>query len=160
MLGSVWYNKEVNKQAGLTLIEILIVVAILGILAALLLAGLSSSQKKAHDTHVKSAVNQLRYIAEIAFSNQGNSYENWTQDPLISDDVITLLEEVDIQSGVTAGPPYVTAIRESQSQDFCVSAPLSAENGVYVCVDASGAVSRSTSECPDYAVDGPPLVCP
>ncbi len=149
-----------KKQAGLSLIELLIVIAILGILAALLLTGLSSSQKRARDTHIKSAVNQLRYIAEIAFSNQGNSYENWADDTSISSDVITLLEEVDIQSSDTAGPPYVTVIRQSQVQNFCVSAPLSAENGVYVCVDATGQVSQSTSECPDYAVDGPPLVCP
>jgi len=149
-----------NKEAGLTFIEILIVIGILGILAALVLTGISGQQKKARDVHIKSAMNQLRVTAEIAYDNSGASYKDWTTDATLTSSITTILEEVDRQYNDTAGAPYVTVTRESQTADFCVSAPLRADPGSYTCIDATGELRTTTAECPDHSEFGSQLLCP
>lgn len=59
--------KFFNKK-GFTLIEMLIVIAIIGILSAAVLAGLGPARNKAKDARLISAMNQLRSIAEALYN--------------------------------------------------------------------------------------------
>jgi len=56
----------VNKK-GFTLIEMLVVVAIVGILSAVVLTSLGPARNKAKDTRIISGLNQARAIAETLF---------------------------------------------------------------------------------------------
>lgn len=152
-----------RPSSGITFIEILLVVGILGILITLVLTTVTTSRAKAIDNRIRSNVSQMRILSEIAFDSLGGEYVNWSQEPDIQTELTRLLEKIDEDYGDPAGPPYVTVIRESQSQDFCVSAPLTTSDGSFYCIDATGKFKTTTSACPDYGDDvseDPPLRCP
>lgn len=147
---------------GFTFIEILLVIAVFGILVTLVLAGVTSSRRKAIDNRIRSHVSQIRLLAEIAFDSHGGTYLDWSKESSIQNDLAGLLENIDKDYGDAVGAPYVTAVRDSQSQNYCVSAPLTADSGNYYCIDKTGKFLTTTSACPDYGDDlsgDPPLRC-
>jgi hypothetical protein len=101
----------------------------------------------------------MRWQAEIAFNSNEQSYQNWTQVPLIQDELDILLGEVDKQHGHTDPATHVTVMRESQMLDFCISAPSLASPGQYYCADASGFFQLVSAHCPDETAEGNPLRC-
>ena len=68
----------VQKQKAFTLIELLIVIAIIGILASIVLVSLNGSRIKARDTQRKSDINSIHKALETYFTYYG-SYpaETW-----------------------------------------------------------------------------------
>lgn len=56
------------QRKGFTLIEMLVVVAVIGILSAAVLAGLGPSRDKAKDARIISGMNQVRAIAEALYN--------------------------------------------------------------------------------------------
>ena len=54
---------------GFTLVELMIVIAIIGILAAVVLASLSSARDKGADAAVKSNLNGVRSQAALVYDN-------------------------------------------------------------------------------------------
>lgn len=152
-----------RSQNGLTFLEILLVIAILGILITLVLTTITSSRAKAIDNRIRSNVSQIRILSEIAFDSLGGSYIDWSQEADIQTELTRLLEKIDEDYDDDPGIPYVTVIRESQAQDYCVSAPLTTTSGAYYCIDATGKFLTTTEACPDYGDDlsgDPPLRCP
>lgn len=61
------------QKKGFTLIEMLIVIAIIGILSAAVLAGLGPSRDKAKDARIISGMNQVRAIAESLYNPSSQS---------------------------------------------------------------------------------------
>lgn len=152
-----------QSQRGLTFLEILLVIAILGILITVVLASVTSSRKKAIDNRLRSDISQIRLLAEVAYDSNGGTYLNWSQESSIQDSLTRLLEEIDKESGDPVEAPYVTAVRETQAQDYCVSVALVADSGRYYCVDQTGKFQTTENACPDYGDDesgDPPLRCP
>lgn len=145
-----------RMQRGFGLVELLLVVAILGILAGLILSASSRGRLKAYDTAIENAVRQIRWQAEIASTSNGESYLNWADETsIIQEELTILLDEIDKSYGDTA-PGYVTQIRQEQITDYCVSAPSRAEPGKYYCVDAGGEIRLTDAACPE---DPDPLRC-
>lgn len=152
-----------SQERGLTFIEILIVLAILGILITVVLAGVTSSRKKAIDNRIRSNISQIRILAEVAFDSNGGTYENWAQESSIQDSLMRLKEKIDEDEGDSPGAPYATVIRETQAQNYCASAPLTGDSGHFYCIDKTGKFQNTTAACPDYGDDDsgdPPLRCP
>ena len=139
----------VRGNTGFGLIELLIVIAIIGILGGLVLAGTRRSQESARDAAIESALRQMRFQAEVVYDNQGGSYLNWASlsNPVVGEEIQILLEEIDTQFGDT-DPGYVTFIRQDVEQEFCVSAPSKQDSGQYACIDARGELKRTTAHCP------------
>ena len=67
-----------NNTQGFTLIELLIVIAIIGILAAVLLPNLLGAQKRAYDTAAASCANDLAK-KEAIYLVDNNTYGTLTQ---------------------------------------------------------------------------------
>lgn len=158
-----WYNQSMyqNKpSAGFSLIEILITIAVIGILTSLILVAVSGSRNKGHDTRIHNDVSQLRYLAESIYDTQGASYAKWSAHPSIATNLAVLLEDIDQNYGDAAGAPYVTLIRDSQGAEYCVSAPLRGKVGQYYCIDSTGVFKEGPTPCPDYGAGDPPLRCP
>lgn len=143
-------------KRGFSLIELLIVIAVIGMLAMLILVGLNRLRRDAFDARIQSDVRQMRVLAESAYDTDGASYVNWSQAPVVLSEVTSLLADID----EAHGDSNMTVIRETQAKDFCVSAPLHPATGGYVCIDATGVFKITTDHCPDEPIDGDPLLCP
>jgi len=149
-------------EDGLTFIEILIVVAILGILFVMVFVALNSARKKSQDVKVRNDVRQMRLLAEEVFDNAGASYLNWKTNPLVSVQVATLVSDLVAAHGTpgAAQDDYVSLI-DSRESEFCVSGKLVVpNNGDYWCTDASGRFFAVDIHCAEPATAAEPLICP
>ena len=88
-----------QTKRGFTLIEILIVAAIIGILASMVLLGVGRSRESAKDARRISDLNQVRTVLELYYNSQGN-YPVQTSSNLetnygeMADDITGLLTSV------------------------------------------------------------------
>jgi prepilin-type N-terminal cleavage/methylation domain-containing protein len=116
-----------KQNKGFTLIEMLVVVGMIGVLAAAVLGALAPSRNKARDARVISGLNQLAAIAETGFD--GNNY------PADIDTLRALpgAESIiqDIAASVKNDPEYNTG-----DASFAISSNLPS-GGTY-CVDSAG----------------------
>jgi prepilin-type N-terminal cleavage/methylation domain-containing protein len=65
---------EVNKEKGFTLVELLIVMAIIGILIAVAIIGLSSAQADARNNNRETAVKGISGLIETYYGDAGGTY--------------------------------------------------------------------------------------
>jgi len=68
----IYIMKKINK--GFSLLELLMVVAIIGLLASITFGYLGSARKKGNDTAVTSNLSTVRSLSEIFYLDNGNSY--------------------------------------------------------------------------------------
>jgi prepilin-type N-terminal cleavage/methylation domain-containing protein len=64
--------KQLRKESGFTIIELLIVIAIIGILATLVLTNFQGAQAKGRDTVRKNDINSLYQKLEEFYNENGN----------------------------------------------------------------------------------------
>ncbi|MDQ5922528.1 MAG: type pilus assembly protein PilA [Patescibacteria group bacterium] len=73
-------KKNKKGTRGFTLLELLIVIAVIGLLSALIIASLGNSRKKSKDAFIKQQVTQLRNLLELEFSVYGSYSDLFTGD--------------------------------------------------------------------------------
>lgn len=147
-----------SKSSGFSLIEVLIVVAVIAILAGLILMAAQRSQLKAHDNSIRADIRQMRVLAENAYVAQGNSYQNWaTAGPGfdgIAAELTILKKDIDVR---LADDPddatYQVTIIDTNEAGYCLSAPLRATSN-HFCADATGVFKEVASAC-DPAANPP-----
>ena len=66
------------SQKGFTIVELLIVIVVIGILAALVLNTFSGAQKRARDTERVGDINALATQLEVYYNDKG-AYPQWSQ---------------------------------------------------------------------------------
>ncbi len=131
------------NRKGFTLIEMLVVVAIVGILSATVLAALGPARNKAKDARIISGINQALIIAETMYdSNSASHYTAVsTSFGVVGSDLDKLKTDVTVQGGtlaVSVAPGSVA-----------FTSPL-ASGGTY-CSDSLG---KTSSAAPAAATPG------
>jgi prepilin-type N-terminal cleavage/methylation domain-containing protein len=149
-----------DYQKGFTLVELLIVIAIIGVLASAVLVGFPEAVKRAKDGRLKASMAQMRTLMASAFDGYGN-YDNFST---TSEDMSPLVNDVQKNS---YGNTYTLVKAPLTSSDsVCVFAPLNEKNGAtWYCVDSLGHAGTAdidpATTSVDYCSDAAdPVVCP
>lgn len=126
------------KNKGFTLIEMLVVIAVVGILSATLLTALGPARNKGRDARIVSGVNQLMALAETQFT--GNSYPS-------------SISELSGGAAIEADIKKYNGNREvtysESGSNLAISSPLA--SGDHYCRDSSGKTGSgeaSEGTCP------------
>ncbi|MFZ2621034.1 MAG: type II secretion system protein [Minisyncoccia bacterium] len=133
-------NKEKTKL-GFTLVELLIVIAIIGILSAVVLGSLNTARDKGGNTAVKANLQGIRSQAE-AISGDSQNFSGTCADPNIMNAIDSA-----ITAGSDTGATVATRCNATVGA-WAVNALLKVPEGTgtYWCVDSSGAVKGESSE--------------
>ena len=117
-----------SKKRGFTLMELLVVVAIIGILAAIVMVSLNTARNKGKNGAVKAQMAQLRSAAEMFSEDNSGSFTGWCADG----------ETAKISAGVVNSGGASFSCNESSSA-WAAEAALAGTAAGYWCVDSSGA---------------------
>jgi prepilin-type N-terminal cleavage/methylation domain-containing protein len=140
-------------KKAFTLIEMLIVVAIIGILATAVLVALGPARNQARDSRIQGDVQQLRNLAEVWSNTKNFDYTGFsctcnTSDPTTGElcrNIQRLCTDINTQNG-NRGQPTIVASQNSA----CISAVLT--SGGVICMDTTGKVGNqacgSSPTCP------------
>ena len=127
-------NNNMNKKnKGFTLIELLVVIAIIGILAGLIIVSLGDATNQAKEAKIKSALDQLRPIAQIHANANGNKFTGLDTNTK----VINIYNEIVLNGGTA----LATGLHVSAS---AWSAYSTTPAGNCICLDSTGKVKETT----------------
>lgn len=136
------------NQGGFTLIEMLVVVAVIGILSSVLLTGLGPARDKARDSRIMTEVNQARSIAATLDNNGFVSLPvigafSDVDDPFRANypEIAGLAIDINMQGGdlhiLKSGSPYYRAYLIYSKLNIQAGTPPNVEPNYY-CVDSIG----------------------
>jgi prepilin-type N-terminal cleavage/methylation domain-containing protein len=107
--------RSIKQDKGFTIIELLIVIVVIGILAALVLNAFGNIQERARDTERKTDINSIHTQLELYYADS-TSYPNGTTKaalstamPDLNDEALTDPNGGDINTGATNGYTYTPA---------------------------------------------------
>jgi general secretion pathway protein G len=111
-----------TKLKGFTLLELLVVVAIIGLLATVVMFSIRDSKTKGADAAIKSAMDQAKNQAELYFNNNNRSYEGLcANDPFNKNTIGRFLIAAQGTYGAPVNGPYIdgTAGSFSPIREVC-----------------------------------------
>lgn len=109
-------NKTIWIVVGL--VACLPLLAITGILAAMVLTGLHGAREKSKDAQIQSSVNTLKTTAEMYYDKNG-TYQGWVADPQYSNSIEQVGSKAIVQ-GLSDKTYVIYAKLLSSNQLFCV----------------------------------------
>lgn len=139
-------------RGGFTLIEMLVVVAVIGLLSSVLLTSLGPAREKARDSRIIQEVNQVRSLAETYYSGNYNGLPGVEGSTAIDSIQVEELRKLaqDIQS---YGGELVLRRPQPVANAYVVYSKLNTKVGAepnllinYYCVDSRGNAGYTTTE--------------
>lgn len=140
-----------NKK-GFTLVELLIVIAIIGILSSVVMSSLSEARTEAYDSKVKSQLSNVRAAAELYYNSRLNygASTSWVSNGTGTNgceagmftDTASGLSSLTISANYPAGEN--TIVCNSNGRAYAVSDNLAATS-TYWCVDSTGASKQESA---------------
>lgn len=129
--------KTKNTQSGFTLLELIVVIAIIGILTAIIVVSLVDSRNKGKDGNLFSTLSNARAQASLYFTNNASTgYE----------DVCTTSQNVEprgVLEFVTSANTLSDGVTcDSSETAWAMEAHLNAEDK-YFCVDSNGSAKKT-----------------
>lgn len=156
-----------NFKKGFTLLELLVVVAIIAIIISVTLVALNDSKNKGADAAVKSNLNTIRGESELFYSNNDNkflpvggsnitgncpTYNPSGTDMLSKDKTIADALTEAVKRGANGSSCY------NSSLNWAVAVGLKSNAALSWCVD-SGGNSKQVASAPTSAINGTTFTC-
>ena len=124
-------NFQKKISGGFTLLELLVVVAIVGILTTVVLVSLNSARSKGQDSSIKTQMTSLRTQADLYASGNGNSYTS-----LFTGDNTWASTNVPVQAILTGiDKQSTTHTAGSSANQWAAQARLKEDTTKYICID-------------------------
>lgn len=146
------------RQIGFTLIEMLVVIAVIGILSAATLTALGPARNKAKDSRIISALKQFAVLAESKYDGDYSEVPVSFNTSAPSTEFDKLAKNVGDILGLTAGATAANPVVVKSSEtvpgplSYAVYETLPSDNTKYYCVDSKGASkivsANTTAVCP------------
>lgn len=146
-----------KRQSGFTIIELLIVIVVIGILAALVLNAFGNIQERARDTERRSDINGLHAQLELYYQDNGSYPTGATATPTrgeieaaftasggaanLTADLLVDPNQVDINAG---GDYSYTNPAVGDGSSYTLSATMETDENGDGTVDASDTFSRNS----------------
>lgn len=138
-----------NKfQKGFTLIELIVVIAIIGILAAVLLVNFTSTRNRAKNATIRLEMSQIRTAVESFFFRNSTYVGSCvTDNGTGTTDCDRLMFDIESQQTGT-GDDVTRPTSPFTTTNWCVMVALNTPDGSW-CVDATGYIGAPTlaSDC-------------
>ena len=116
-----------KNNKGFTLIEMLVVIAIIGLLSSVVLVALGPSRAKAKDARIISDLNQARVLIETSYT--GGVYNT------------AFVAPADLTTDLTSnGGALIANVSESA---YAVASKLASDSTKYYCIDSAGKVNAA-----------------
>ena len=124
-------------KRGFTLVELLVVVAVIGILASIVLVSVGGGTTRAKDTRIISDLNMIRTAAEVIRVADGN-YVNVVN----NSDINTLMADMTAQNATAI-------LRTGNAAGYCVEVTL--PGAKWGCVNSGLAIRTDLTSAPGCA---------
>lgn len=123
-----------NNRKGFTLVEMLVVIAVIGIISTVALTALGPSRNKAKDSRIISGLNQIRAVAETIYDGDYSGIAAEAADP--TSEIGKSIADIMVNNGKQA----VVFSYSPNNADYSAHSPL-ASGGNY-CVDSAGSTTN------------------
>lgn len=152
-----------KKSRSFTLIEMMVVIAIIGILSAVVLVYLGAARNKARDARIQSDLSQIRSIAAL-INDDKDSYATLCgadipptlNNTLLDNNYIaqlTIIED-DINDQQPGAAVVLTCYVGGTPEIYCVEAELISSGAGYYCIDSTGIARINDQTAPQCTVAG------